>query len=228
LSIPALDSARSLAFALVDTRHEYNHLASIYIPIAVGVFVLIVLATGFAVLRYRRRDPASAARWHEHNPLEGTYAVVLALTVAFLLYLTFTAEHRVDTVANRQRPALTIDVLGAKWEWTFSYPRYGITVRSGTVGRQPLVVPTNVPVRFNLRSLDVIHAFWIPHTRYKHDVIPGSTQVVTLAFGHAGLFQGACAEFCGLRHSDMLFNVRAVSLAAFHAWAAREAPRRSA
>ena len=30
---------------------------------------------------------------------------------------------------------------GAKWEWTFRYPRYGITRRSGTVGRQPLVVP---------------------------------------------------------------------------------------
>jgi cytochrome c oxidase subunit II len=221
LSASPRDSVSLLAPALVDTRHEYNHLASIYIPIAIGVFVVIVLATAFAVIRYRRRDPARAARWHEHNPLEGTYAAILALTVAFLLYLTFTAEHRVDTVANRQRPALTIDVTAAKWEWTFFYRRYGITVRSGTVGREPLVVPTNVPVRFNLRSLDVIHAFWIPHTRYKHDVIPGSTQVATLAFGQAGLFQAACAEFCGLRHSDMLFNVRAVSLAEFNAWAAR-------
>lgn len=206
---------------LVDTRREYDHLASIYIPIAIGVFALTVLATAFAVIRYRRRDPAQAARWHEHNPLEGTYAVILALTVAFLLYLTFTAEHRVDTVANRQRPALTIDVTAAKWEWTFAYRGYRITVRSGTVGRQALVVPTNEAVRFTLRSLDVIHAFWIPHTKYKHDVIPGSTQVTTLTFTKAGLFQGECAEFCGLRHSDMLFNVRAVSTSAFRSWAAR-------
>lgn len=218
MSASALDSAQPLA--LVDTRHEYNHLASIYLPIAIGVFALIVLATAFALIRYRRRDPAHAARWHEHNPVEGTYAAILALTVAFLLYLTFTAEHRVDTVANREQPALTINVTAAKWEWTFSYPRYGITVHSGTVGRQPLVVPTNEPVRFNLRSADVIHAFWIPHLEYKHDVIPGSTQVTTLAFTKAGLFQGECAEFCGLRHSDMLFNVRAVSPAAFEAWAA--------
>jgi cytochrome c oxidase subunit II len=204
---------------LVDTRHEYEHLFSIYVPIAIGVFAVIVLIAFGAVLLYRRRPPERAARWHENNPLEGTYAVVLALTVAFLLYLTFTAEHRVDTVANRQRPAVTVNVIAAKWEWTFVYPAYRITHRSGTTGRQPLVVPANVPVRFNIMSADVIHAFWIPHVRYKHDAIPGSTQVATLSFSTPGLFQGACAEFCGLRHADMVFNVRVVSTARFRAWA---------
>jgi cytochrome c oxidase subunit 2 len=205
--------------ALVDTRHEYDHLASIYVPIAIGVFAAILLAVGFAVLRYRGRTPGSAARWHENNRLEGGYALLLALTVAFLLYLTFSAEHQVDTVANHQAAALTVDVTGAKWEWTFYYPRYGITARSGTVGRQPLVVPTGEPVRFELRSVDVIHAFWIPALEFKHDLFPGSTQVVTLGFDRAGLFQGACAEFCGLRHADMIFNVRAVSPTRFAAWA---------
>ena len=32
---------------------------------------------------------------------------MLALVCVFLLVVTFTAEHRVDTVANRQTPALT-------------------------------------------------------------------------------------------------------------------------
>jgi len=167
--------------ALVSTRREYDHLFSIYVPIGIGVFAVIVFVVAFALIRYRGRAPEQAGRWHEDNPLEGGYALLLTLTVAFLLYLTFTAEHRVDTVANQQRPAVTIDVTGAKWEWTFFYPASGITMRSGTVGHQPLVVPTGVPVRFDLRTLDVIHAFWIPHTNYKHDLIPGSTQVATLA-----------------------------------------------
>lgn len=205
--------------ALVDTRHEYQHLFSIYVPIAIGVFALIVVIGLGAVLIYRRRPADKAARWHENNPVEGTYAVLLSLVVAFLLYLTFSAEHRVDTVANQQRPAVTVNVIGAKWEWTFVYPNYGITHHSGTVGRQPLVVPAGEPVRFNITSVDVIHAFWIPHIDYKHDAIPGSTQVTTLTFSRAGLFQGLCAEFCGLRHSDMLFNVRVVSAARFRAWA---------
>jgi cytochrome c oxidase subunit 2 len=213
-------SASSAVPALVDTRHEYDHLFRIYVPIAIGVFAVVALATAFAVVRYRGRPPEQAARWHEHNPLEGAYALILALTVAFLLYLTFTAEHRVDTVSAREPPSLTVDVTGSKWEWTFYYRRYDITERSGSVGRQPLVVPTNEAIRFNLHTLDVIHAFWIPELEYKHDLIPGSTQVTTLTFTHSGLFQGGCAEFCGLRHADMVFNVRAVAPAQFLAWAA--------
>jgi cytochrome c oxidase subunit 2 len=137
----------------------------------------------------------------------------------FLLYLTFAAEHRVDTVSAHERPSLTVDVTGAKWEWTFRYPVYGITRRSGTVGRQPLVVPTGEAVRFNLATTDVIHAFWVPEVRYKRDLIPGATESVTLMFPDAGTFQGQCAEFCGLRHAEMLFTVRAVAPAVFASWA---------
>jgi cytochrome c oxidase subunit II len=204
--------------AVISTRSEYDHLFSIYVPIAIGVFVLIVIVVFGAVLIYRRRPPERAARWHEHNPLEGSYAVLLACVAAFLLYLTFTAEHKVDTVANQQRPAVVIDVVASKWEWTFNYPAYGITLRSGTVGRQPLVVPAGEPVRFRLTSLDVIHSFWIPALRYKHDAIPGSTQIATLSFS-PGVFPGQCAEFCGLRHSDMIFTAHAVSPSAFTTWA---------
>jgi cytochrome c oxidase subunit II len=206
------------ALGLVSTRSEYDHLFSIYVPIAIGVFALIFVVMLVAVLIFRRRPPERAARWHEHNPIEGTYAVLLACVAAFLLYLTFTAEHKVDTVANQQRPSVVIDVRASKWEWSFTYRRYGFTVRSGTVGRQPLVVPAGVAVRFNLSSLDVIHSFWIPALRYKHDAIPGSVQVITVTFSR-GVFPGQCAEFCGLRHSDMVFTTHAVSPGAFTAWA---------
>jgi cytochrome c oxidase subunit II len=165
------------------------------------------------------RPPSRAARWHEHNPLEGAYAGLLVLIVAFLLYVTFTAEHRVDTVSARERPSVTIDVTGAKWEWQFAFPAHGFSVRSGTVGRRPLVVPTGEAIRFNLRSADVIHSFWIPELRYKRDLIPGATLSVTLTFTRAGVFPGQCAEFCGLRHADMVFTVHAVSPAQFNAWA---------
>lgn len=206
------------ALALVSTRHEYDHLFSIYVPIAIGVFLLITLAVLGAVLVYRRRPPERAARWHENNPVEGTYALLLACVAAFLLYLTFSAEHRVDTISLGERPGVVIDVTGSKWEWTFTYPAYRFSVRSGTVGRQPLVVPAGEPVRFRLSSTDVIHSFWIPALRYKHDAIPGSVQVITLTFGR-GVFAGQCAEFCGLRHADMIFVAHAVSPAAFTTWA---------
>jgi cytochrome c oxidase subunit 2 len=202
--------------ALISTRHEYQSLFAIYVPIAAAVFVIVLAVVAFAVLRYRRR--AVPARWSENNPLEASYAVFLTLVVAFLLYLTFRAEHRVDTVSMQERPSLTVDVVAAKWEWEFNYPSYAITLRSGTVGRQALVVPTGEAVRFNLTSQDVIHAFWVPALDFKRDAIPGSVQRITLTFTQAGLFQGQCAEFCGLRHSEMVFNVRAISPTAFAAW----------
>jgi cytochrome c oxidase subunit II len=203
--------------ALIDTRTEYDHLFAIYVPIALGVFALIVVVVFAAVVIYRRRPPERAARWHEHNPLEGTYAVLLACVAAFLLYLTFTTEHKVDTVANREHPSVVIKVIASKWEWTFEYPAYGITERSGTVGHEPLVVPAREAVRFEITSVDVIHSFWIPALRYKRDAIPGSTQIATLVF-RPGVFPGQCAEFCGLRHADMIFTAQAVAPASFATW----------
>ena len=214
-----LDGDRWLAPALVDTRHEYGHLFSIYVPIAAGVFVLVVVVVFVLVLRGRRRRLENVSRRSENNPLEAAYAGFLALVVVFLLYLTFTAEHQVDTVSAAERPSLVVQVTGAQWEWSFGYPAYGITQRSGTVGHQPLVVPTGEAVRFDLSSQDVIHSFWIPELDFKRDLIPGATEHVTLTFPRSGVFEGQCAEFCGLRHADMVFTVRAVSPAAFASWA---------
>ena len=216
-----LARALSLLPGLVYTRKVYDDLFDIYVPIAAGVFVTVVAAIGLAVLRYRRRAPSAAARRRENNRLEGAYALLLACVVAFLLYLTYSAEHKVDTVSAQERPSLTIDVIASKWEWTFYYPAYGITERSGEVGHQPLVVPTGEAIRFKLSSVDVIHSFWLPVVRFKRAAFPEHTEDVTLAFGSAGVFPGQCAELCGLRHAEMIFSVRALKPAQFTAWTAR-------
>jgi len=206
--------------ALVETSKQYAHVFSIYVPIALGVFAVIFVATVGAVLVYRRRDPAQAARRHEHNLLEGAYAVVLACVVAFLLYVTFSAEHQVDAVARGEHPVLTVNVFGARWEWHFQYPGYGIDRYSGTVGREQLVVPAGQPVAYRLIALDVIHEFWVPALKYKHDLIPGMAQTEILTFEHPGVFQGHCGEFCGLYHTRMVFSVRVLPPAQFRTWLA--------
>jgi cytochrome c oxidase subunit 2 len=217
--MPAADLHVASWPGLVETSREYRHLFDIYVPIGLGVFGVILLVALFAVLRYRLRPPERAARWHEHQPLEGTYALLLAGTIAFLLWETFTSEHRIDTVANREPAAVTIDVIASRWEWTFYYPRYRLTVHSGTTGVGTFVVPAGEAVRFDLTSLDVIHAFWIPALDYKHDNFPASTQVTTLVFPHAGKYTGQCAEYCGVDHSEMVFDADAVTPARFAAWA---------
>jgi cytochrome c oxidase subunit 2 len=205
--------------ALVSTRRVYDHLASIYLPIAIGVFAFFALAIVLAALRYRRR--ATPSQTAENNPLEGSYAVLLVCAVAFLLYLTLTGEHKVDSVSNHERPSLVVNVTAAKWEWEFRYPAQRITARSGFVGHEPLVVPADRAIRFNLASQDVIHSLWIPELEFKRDLIPGAIEHVTLTFTRTGTFDGQCAEYCGLHHAEMIFQVRVLGPATFSAWAAR-------
>jgi cytochrome c oxidase subunit 2 len=109
-------------------------------------------------------------------------------------------------------------VIGARWEWHFHYPAYGIDRYSGTVGHEQLVVPAGEPVAYRLVSRDVIHEFWVPELKYKHDLIPGMAQVRVLTFPRPGTFQGHCGEFCGLYHTRMVFSVRALPPAQFAAW----------
>ena len=168
------------------------------------------------MLIFRRR--AKPSRRHEANALEASYAVLLTCVAAFLLYITFTAEHQTDVASAQERPAYTIDVTGARWEWIFRYPGHNITHESGAIGNQPLVVPTGEPIRFRITSSDVIHSFFIPQLRFKRDAIPGSVQSVTLDFDRTGHFTGSCAEYCGLLHSDMVFTVDAITPPRFRRW----------
>ncbi|HET9074430.1 MAG TPA: cytochrome c oxidase subunit II [Solirubrobacteraceae bacterium] len=213
-------------FGIVDTRREYNRVFAIYVPVGVGVFVFFTLLIVGATLFYRRRrgeQPPGVERpdaKHEANRLEISYAVLLTCVAGFLLYITFSAEHKVDTALATERAAYTVDVTASRWLWHFSYPGHGIRLASGEGAGQVFVVPANTPVRINLTSSDVIHSLWIPQLAFKRDAIPGSTERLTLDFDRTGSFKGACAEYCGTYHAEMVFRVRVVSDNQFNHWLA--------
>ncbi|MBX5470384.1 MAG: cytochrome c oxidase subunit II [Thermoleophilaceae bacterium] len=209
----------TLPAGLGDTGHQYAHLFDIYVPIALGVWVAITLAVGVALFRYRRRPGRAPSGRHTATRLEASYAVVLACTVAALLYLTFTTEDEVDALPRK--PGLVVHVTGAMWNWRFDYPAYGISIVAGTVRPGTLYVPTRTEVLLELRSIDVVHSLWVPATRIKKDVFPGAEEELGLKFPRAGTFRGVCAEFCGTHHADMTFSVRALPPARFRQWAER-------
>ncbi len=89
----------------------------------------------------------------------------------------------------------------------------------GVEGEYPtLTVPTDTTVRFTLRSNDVIHAFWVPDVRFKRDAFPNRTTEFDLRFDETGRHEGICAEFCGLDHTIMRFEVDALPPAEFARW----------
>jgi cytochrome c oxidase subunit 2 len=212
--------------AVVDTRSEFAGLSTTYLLIAIGVVALVWLALAAIVVRWRARpgEHRAPVGRTSNAPLEVGYVVVLTCVAALLVTLTFRTESKVDAVSSH--PALRVHVIAAKWRWRFEYP--GGVVQDGANDRpSTLVVPTRETVGFALDALDVIHAFWIPDLRFKRDAIPGRTNRFDLDFPRAGYFPGAgvCSEFCGLLHSQMRFNVRALPPAAFRAWLRRRQGR---
>jgi cytochrome c oxidase subunit 2 len=98
--------------------------------------------------------------------------------------------------------------------------------RVGPGDRSPaLVVPAGRTVAFTLRSVDVVHGFWIPHERFQRSAIPGVTNRFDLRFDEPGWLDGGgeCAWFCGLHHQDMRFAVRVLEPREFAAWANAQA-----
>ncbi|MGN6188058.1 MAG: cytochrome c oxidase subunit II [Conexibacter sp.] len=217
---------------MTDTRHDYDALASLYLPIAAAVVLLVLLLVVAFAWRYRARgehvhahpdEPATGgrrrpSRTHRAPRTEGLYVLILAAVAALLLWRTFTVEARTDHGASGA--GVQVDVTAAKWHWRFEYPRAGI-VQPGTDEHPPtLVVPAGRTVDFTLRSLDVIHAFWIPERRFKRDATPGFTSTFSLVFPSTGFWRdgGKCSEFCGLRHTWMKFHVRVLPPGAFARW----------
>ncbi|HEX7079746.1 MAG TPA: cytochrome c oxidase subunit II [Gammaproteobacteria bacterium] len=111
-----------------------------------------------------------------------------------------------------------IAVDGEQFWWRVSY-RSG--AGAGVETANEIRIPAGRAVTFELESPDVIHSFWIPGLAGKLDMIPGRTNVLTVLATRVGSFRGACAEFCGLSHANMAFDVIALEPDDFDRWLAR-------
>lgn len=204
--------------------------ASLYLPIfliAVAVFVLIEGLLIFMAFRFRRRDTDTElpTQTHGNNLLEVGWTLIPAVIVAGLFIASMSVLFRVE--AKSETPAVTVDVIGFQWQWTFEYPDYTdaagepVSLTGAGVDGPEMVLPIGETVRFRLHSRDVIHSFYVPQFFRKLDVIPGRVNEFEQVILQPGTYGGQCAEFCGLAHADMFFTVRAVERSEFDAWIAQ-------
>ena len=73
-----------------------------------------------------------------------------------------------------------------------------------------LILPAHREVRIRLRSMDVIHSFFVASFRVKRDAMPGLAGEFSFTPTATGSFELACAEHCGLGHYRMRGLVQVV------------------
>ncbi|MEJ7628746.1 MAG: cytochrome c oxidase subunit II [Nocardioidaceae bacterium] len=179
-----------------------------------GVVVWGLIA--YCAIRFRRRrDDEIPRQLRYHLPIEMLYTVAPLIVVAVFFF--FTVEKQDDVLADVPHPDHQVLVSAGQWSWTFNYLEESVTggtnvYDQGTPAHQPeLWLVKDQSVNFELRSPDVIHSFWVPSFYFKMDVIPGRQNSFSMTPTKLGVFQGRCAELCGVYHSEMLFQVHVVS-----------------
>ena len=85
-----------------------------------------------------------------------------------------------------------------------------------------LHLPVGKPVKVLLRSIDVLHDFYVPEFRAKMDMIPGTVTYFWLTPTRTGTFDVLCAELCGVGHPQMRGTVVVDSEADYQAWLAQQ------
>lgn len=191
---------------------------------ALGAVVLGLIA--WCVLRYRKRGPDDGAlptQTRGHVRTEVVYTAVPFALVVVLFGLSLATDAKTTRVRDASNfDVLDIDVTGFQWQWRFEYRGEDVAVEGGPGALPVLMLPAGRVVHLRLRTTDVIHSFFVPGFLTKRDLIPGVDSEIEIRPVRTGTYSGNCAEFCGLDHSRMNFDVRVVSSGAFDAWLARQ------
>ena len=66
-----------------------------------------------------------------------------------------------------------------------------------------LHLPEGEEVVLQIKSMDVLHSFFLPNVRVKQDVVPGMKQFVWFRPLTSGDYDIVCAELCGWGHYKM-------------------------
>src|SRR5919197_1136573 len=133
---------------------------------------------------------------------------VLVTVVVGLVTYAYIVLHNVEKApaAGNERH---VTVTGQQFAWTFAYNEGG---KKFTTAQ--LYLPAGESVKFDVKSKDVIHDFWVPDFRMKIDAVPGITTHYRItpknpqAIGDHAI---VCAELCGLGHAFMRSTVHVVS-----------------
>ena len=188
------------------------------------VFIAVCLFMAYCTWRYRYQKDRKAEYKPEDKKLEFHLTWLTTLGVVVMLAPGLVVWHK---YVNVPKEALNVEVVAYQWGWKYRLPGedgnlgktdiklvssenpFGLNLDDPN-GKDDLLVDDgdlhlqiNKPVKFLLRSLDVLHNFYVPQFRGKMDMVPGLVTFYWLTPIRTGDFEVLCAEFCGTGHYAM-------------------------
>ena len=207
------------------------------------VFVAVNLFMAYCVIKFRYKKGARATYEPENKKLETWLTVLTGIGVAAMLTPgLFVWAKFVDVPAE----AHVVEAVGQQWHWTFRYP--GEDEKFGEVDAERITdanpfgidpddpngqddvlvyspeahVPVDKPVKFLLRSKDVLHDFAVAEFRVKMDLVPGTDTFLWLTPTVLGRYDLLCEELCGVAHHTMRGAIVVEEPEAFESWLAQQ------
>ena len=203
------------------------------------VFTAVVLFTAYCVFRFRHQEGIQVAYEPENKKLEWWLTIVTGVGVAAMLAPGLFVWNQFVTVPA---DATEFEVVGQQWQWSFRLPgkdgRLGTSDIRNVSSDNPLGLNPNdpnnnddvvivgddlhlvvgKPVKALLRSIDVLHDFYVPQFRAKMDMVPGMVTYFWFVPTRTGTFEALCFELCGLGHPNMRGKVVVETESDYQAW----------
>lgn len=213
-----------------------------FIVTAVG-FIAVILFMAYCLYRFRHRPGQRAAYEPENQRLEAWLAGVTSAAVILLLAPGLVVWGQYISVPE---DATEVEAVGAQWNWSFRLPGEDGHLGSTDVrfidgtnplgvnpgdpkGRDDLIVtngelhlPIGKPVKMLLRSIDVLHDFYVPQIRAKMDLVPGIVTYLWFTPTKTGEYEIFCAAFCGLGHPQMRGKLVVEAQSDYETWLAAQ------
>ena len=204
-----------------------------------GVFVAVCLFMVYCVFRYSYKEGRKVEYKPEDKKLEKILTWATTLGVAALLAPGLIIWNQ---YVNVPKNALEIDVMAWQWGWQYRLPGedgklgttkvtnisdenpFGINI-DDPFGTDDIMVQSDYinlenekPVKILLRSVDVLHNWYVPQFRSKMDAVPGIVTFYWFEPNKVGEYEVLCAEYCGVGHYAMRGGVEVQTSEDYSQW----------
>ena len=216
-----------------------DHTITLTFWVGGGVFVAVCLFMVYCLFKFSYKEGRKAEYKPEDKKLEKILTWATTVGVAALLApgLIIWSQY-----VNVPKNALEVDVMAWQWGWQYRLPgedgKLGTTKVTNINDENPfginpddpfgqddviiqsdvLNIENNRPIKILLRSVDVLHNWYVPQFRSKMDAVPGVVTFYWFEPNKVGEYEVLCAEYCGVGHYAMRGTVIVQDKQSYEKW----------